>query len=242
MKQVSQRSIALSHGRIAPAPIRHYRIGNWVLAPIAAISGILLTGFVAIHMFGNVKAFFGPEDFNNYAHFLRVAGPPLLPAGGVLWCFRIGLLLVAGAHIWATALITWRAKTHRGPTRTHTSLLSRTMWITGAALIAFVVIHILDLTTGALHRDFTAPTATASSAYENLIASLSRPSFALIYLLAMAALAAHLWHGLQLALFDLGLTANTWRRYLSIIGYAIALIVPLVNMTFPVLIFAGVIT
>lgn len=242
MKQANDHDVALQHGRITPARIRHYRIGNWVLAPIAAITGILLTAFVAVHMFGNLKAFIGPQDFNDYAHFLRVAGPPLLPEGGVLWCFRIGLLIVAGAHIWATLLITWRAKTHRGTVHTTTSLISRSMWITGAALIAFVVIHILDLTTGALHRDFIAPTAQASSAYENLIASLSRPSFALIYLLAMAALALHLWHGLQLALFDLGLSAKKWRRWLSVLGYAIALVVPVVNMSFPLLILAGVIS
>jgi len=36
-----------------------------------AISGIMLVGFVLVHMVGNLKMYLGAEDFNHYAEFLR---------------------------------------------------------------------------------------------------------------------------------------------------------------------------
>ncbi|MDO5727369.1 MAG: succinate dehydrogenase cytochrome b subunit [Bowdeniella nasicola] len=229
-------SDAVEFGRIStPAP-HHYRFGNWALAWMAAMSGILLTVFVAIHMFGNLKAFSGPESFNSYATWLRVAGQPLLPPGGLLWAFRIGLLAIAAVHIFATLLITIRAIAHPAQVRTRATLLSRGMWITGMTLLVFVILHILDLTTGTVHHSFV-----ATDAYGNLVASLSRPTFAGCYILAMAALAAHLWHGLQLAVVDLGVRSARWRQFLQVGGYALALVIPLVNMSFPILILTGVI-
>lgn len=250
---------ALAHGRVRltrsdqdprsdlkqspPPPVRP---SNTTLSAVAAISGAALAVFVAIHMFGNLKVYAGPVSFNDYAHWLRHAGYPLLPAGGLLWAFRIGLLLAALAHIWATLLKTLRA--HRGAHRPQVSakrrgasLISRGMWISGLLLLVFAILHILDLTTGTVAVDFQAPTSATSFAYSNLVASLSRPSFALLYAGAMLALLVHLLHGLWLLASDLGVTGNRTRKAWHILAHLIALIIAAGNLSIPLAIYLGVI-
>ena len=56
--------------RRAPWPVEFYRsaVGKkWVMA----LTGIMLMGFVFVHAFGNLKVYFGAEDFNHYGEFLR---------------------------------------------------------------------------------------------------------------------------------------------------------------------------
>jgi succinate dehydrogenase / fumarate reductase cytochrome b subunit len=47
-----------------------------------ALSGIAMMGFVFFHMVGNLKAYFGEEDLNHYAEFLRDLLYPIAPEAG----------------------------------------------------------------------------------------------------------------------------------------------------------------
>jgi len=53
-----------------------------------AVTGILLVLFLVAHMVGNLKVFFGETSFDNYAHWLRGIGSPLLPETWYLWLQR----------------------------------------------------------------------------------------------------------------------------------------------------------
>ena len=44
-----------------------------------AITGIVLMGFVFVHMIGNLKMYLGPAEFDHYAEFLRELLVPILP-------------------------------------------------------------------------------------------------------------------------------------------------------------------
>ena len=46
---------------------------------LMAASGIVLFGFVLVHMLGNLKLYQGPEKLNAYAEWLREVGSPALP-------------------------------------------------------------------------------------------------------------------------------------------------------------------
>src|SRR5438093_5786983 len=59
---------------------------------VMAISGLLLFGFVVMHMLGNLQIFLGPGPINAYAKFLK-STPELL------WTARIVLLVLAILHI-----------------------------------------------------------------------------------------------------------------------------------------------
>jgi succinate dehydrogenase / fumarate reductase cytochrome b subunit len=43
---------------------------------VMAITGVVLVGFVIVHMVGNLKIFSGPDEINAYSRFLREVGSP----------------------------------------------------------------------------------------------------------------------------------------------------------------------
>ncbi|MFM2032541.1 MAG: hypothetical protein RLZZ297_1306, partial [Chloroflexota bacterium] len=52
---------------------------------IMAVTGVVLYGFVIMHMVGNLKIFTGETHFNEYSEFLRTVGEPALPYSTLLW-------------------------------------------------------------------------------------------------------------------------------------------------------------
>jgi succinate dehydrogenase / fumarate reductase cytochrome b subunit len=155
---------------------------------ITALTGAVLSLFVLGHMVGNLQVFQGPEALNAYAKLLRVE-----PA--LLWTARTVLLASVGLHIWAYLALTRqnmaaRAEGYREVAHKESSFASRSMRVTGPLLLAFIVYHVLHLTTGTVHPDFR-----EGDVYRNLVSGLRVVPVGLIYILAMLALGFHLWHG-----------------------------------------------
>src|SRR5205814_311882 len=71
----------------------------------------------------------------------------------------------------------------------HSSWASRTMMLSGPLIAAFVIFHLLHLTTGTIHPQFI-----PLHAYENLVSGFPVP-FAIVYIVAMVLIAFHLSHG-----------------------------------------------
>lgn len=211
-----------------------------------AVTGVILALFVIVHMVGNLKVYFGAESLNHYALWLRHAFEPLLPYEGLLWILRVVLLACVLAHLICGAILWRRARTARGSFRAPLdwrSFTARSMPVTGLVLLAFVVFHILDLTTGtAGAAGFQAGTETSSHAYENLIGSFQRPAASIVYVVAMLALAAHVAHGVWMAAHDLGVTGRRTRAAIKV-GAGIAAIALLVgNASIPVAVLLGVLS
>jgi succinate dehydrogenase / fumarate reductase cytochrome b subunit len=153
-----------------------------------ALTGVILSGFVLVHMAGNLQVFQGEKALNDYAKLLRVE-----PA--LLWLARLILLGSVGLHIAAWLVLLSRnqqARPVRYASTTHreSTSASRSMRWTGPLLLAFIIYHILHMTTGTVHPSFH-----EGQAYHNLVAGLRVGPVALIYILAMIALGYHLWHG-----------------------------------------------
>ena len=68
-----------------------------------AITGILMLGFVFMHMLGNLKMYLGPTEFIHYAEFLRELLVPLLPLVGAVATVLLGRRLGRSAHMPAIA-------------------------------------------------------------------------------------------------------------------------------------------
>jgi len=79
------------------------------------------------------------------------------------------------------------------------TLAARTLRWGGVLLLVFIVYHLLDLTIGKVN-----PAFQEGDVYANLLGSLQRPLIALFYIIAMAALALHLYHGAWSSLRTLG--------------------------------------
>ena len=166
-------------------PLYRSTIGKKV---IMAVTGLIMVGFVVVHMLGNLQAFQGPERINAYSAFLHSTGE-------LLWVARTVLLVAVILHIDAAVQLTRIAHAARplpyAERRPQVSTLaSRTMRWGGVVLVAFIVFHILHMTTGTVHPSFA-----AGDVYHNLVTGLRVWPVAIFYLLAMAALGLHLYHG-----------------------------------------------
>lgn len=217
-----------------------------------AVTGTIMAAFVTVHMVGNLKAFMGAQAYNSYAAWLREVAYPLLPHEGLLWILRVVLLACIGLHTAAGVELWRRGRASRGRFRRRglpaRATAARSMLITGCLIAVFVVVHILDLTIGRLVASpaYTAPShsdgALHVSAYQNLVASLSRPGMAIFYSAIMLAIALHLAQGLWNVVVDLGGTGERLRRTWLAIALAVAIAVALGNGALPLLILAGVIS
>ncbi len=247
MTVTSSNREALSHGKINIDPLRQQpKVPSWALKLIMAVTGIIFGGFVLVHMIGNMKIFAGDEDFDAYAAFLRTIGYPAVPHEGVLWIFRIVLLVAIILHVYGAFALHARARQSRGKFRREgmvsswNTFTARTMIVTGIVLLAFIIFHILDLTMG------VQPAATDvfhhGDAYANVVASFERPAVAIWYIVAQLALLLHLSHGLWTATSDLGITGRRWRKVMLFISGALPLVVVVGNIFIPVAVLTGLVS
>ena len=155
---------------------------------VMAVSGLILFGFLAAHMLGNLQVFLGREVMNHYAESLR-ANPSLL------WAARLILLASVVLHIWSSidlALLKKQARpgayVKRG--NVQASYASRTMMWSGPIIAAFVVFHLLHLTTGIVHPNFI-----PLDAYGNVVNGFESVPVSISYIIAMVLVGMHLSHG-----------------------------------------------
>ena len=214
---------------------------------LMAVTGFIWFGFLIGHMTGNLKAFQGAEKYNEYAEFLRHIGTPLVPDYSLLWVARIGLLVALGVHILMAVQLWNRSNRARGEGYTskenlNFSWASSLMRWGGVLIAVFVVFHILHMTTGTLHPDFMAPDAEGHHAYHNLVAGLQSPLVAGFYILALAAICAHLWHGLWSLMQTLGANHPKYKHLRRPVAVVFALVIFLGFISVPVSVLAGILS
>jgi succinate dehydrogenase / fumarate reductase cytochrome b subunit len=179
---------------IGTLTLYHSMIGKKV---IMAVSGIILWGYVLLHMLGNLKIFTGAEHFNEYAVWLREVGQPFLPHEGLLWIIRLILLAALILHVVSGVQVAQMERAAR-PTayavrkNLTSSPAGRSMFWGGLAIGLFIIYHLLHFTFGVLQSDFQG----YEQVYHNVVVGFSNPIVSLIYIAAMVALGLHLYHGL----------------------------------------------
>ena len=87
------------------APARSAARSTVALKAIMALSGLIMLGYLILHMYGNLKVFAGQAKFDEYAHHLRIIGEPVLPYSGLLWVVRVVLVVSVLAHIYAACVV-----------------------------------------------------------------------------------------------------------------------------------------
>jgi succinate dehydrogenase / fumarate reductase, cytochrome b subunit len=156
---------------------------------VMAVTGLVLFGFLILHMLGNLQVFLGREVMNHYAETLH--GNP-----GLLWVARIILLVSVVLHTWAAIQLT-AVKAAARPVayvkqgNVQGSTGSRTMMLSGPVIALFVIGHLLHFTTGTIHPQFV-----ELHAYENVITGFANPIAAGLYIGAMILVGFHLSHGI----------------------------------------------
>jgi len=168
---------------------------------IVAITGIILVGFLAGHLSGNLLMFMGRDAFDSYAHFLH----HFLHGAGV-WIARIVLLGSLVLHVAATISLVQqnkaaKAQNYKKETTIQASRSSRLMIWSGVTILSFIVYHILHFT---IRFGKTAEIGEISP-YKMVIYGFQSPLNVIAYIVAMICLCSHLHHGVASIFQTLGL-------------------------------------
>ncbi|MEI2766797.1 MAG: succinate dehydrogenase cytochrome b subunit [Dermatophilaceae bacterium] len=201
-------------------PTRARRTTVWMKILMAS-TGALFVFYVLMHMYGNLKLFFGQAAFDEYAHHLREILTPILPYEGFLWLFRALMIVALGLHAYAAFTLWVRAngaRPQRYAVRSAAKGASRSTWMRwgGVALLLFVVFHLVQFTISKLNFN---PNVTAAkigtSPYQLVVASFQLWWVVLIYVLALIALGLHLFHGVWSGAQTLGWTTSPGARAIA---------------------------
>jgi succinate dehydrogenase / fumarate reductase cytochrome b subunit len=200
-----------------------------------AITGFILFGFVAGHLLGNLQIFIGPDRLNAYAAFLK---------GNLelLWGTRIVLLISVTAHITVTIQL-YRLKNQARPVayakkdNSHSSTASRSMYLTGPMIAAFIVYHLLHLTLGAVHPQFS-----ETDVYSNVIYGFQRWPVSIAYTVAIGLLCLHLRHGISSMFQTLGISHPRYTPRIKAAASLISVLFFIGYISIPAAVLAGVLT
>ncbi len=213
---------------------------------VMAATGLMLFGFVVVHMLGNLQMFMGPEALNGYAVLLK-------KNGAVLWSFRLGLSLVLAVHVATGIVLAWenraaRPDRYEGPnTAFGSSVPARTMVMSGLMVGAFVVYHVLHFTVKVPALNFTGVDfeglrhglAGQADVYGMVICGFRSWPVSVAYIVALGFLALHASHGLAAAAQSLGLKQRSWSPGLDHATRVVALVLLLGYISIPVAVLGG---
>lgn len=170
---------------------------------VMAVTGVVLVGFLLVHMYGNLKIFLGPAYFNEYAAGLRSIGAPIFSHEHLLWLMRVILLGSVVLHITAAVQLTQQDRAGR-PVRyarkrhIKATLASRTMRWGGVTIFLFILYHLLHFTFG--YVGFASGSYRPEQdgqffPYQNVVNGFQVWPVTIFYILALLALGMHLYHG-----------------------------------------------
>lgn len=199
---------------------------------IMAVTGLVMAGFLVLHMAGNLQAFDGPTRINGYSAFLHGTGE-------LLWLVRVVLLVAVVLHIDAAIQLTRIARAARPQDYAErrpqvSTIASRSLRWGGVILAAFIVFHILHMTTGTVHPSFT-----PGDVYHNLVAGFRVWPVAVFYLVAMAALGLHLYHGVWSSARTLGIVRPNPHPLHRPVAVVVAVVVAAGFALIPIAVLAG---
>jgi succinate dehydrogenase / fumarate reductase cytochrome b subunit len=202
---------------------------------VMAITGLILFGFVIGHMLGNLQMFVGANQMNAYAATLKANA-------ALLWGVRIVLLVAVILHIVAAVQLT-RMSLHSRPEGYHykdviqADYAARTMRWSGPIIAVFVIYHLLHFTSGSVHPQFD-----VHDVYRNVILGFRVWPVSVLYIIAMLALALHLWHGVWSLFQTLGLVNPRSDKILHRLAAMATLAIVIGFISIPVAVLAGFIS
>jgi succinate dehydrogenase / fumarate reductase cytochrome b subunit len=204
------------------------------LKAVMAVTGLLMVGYLFTHVAANLLVFRGPALINGYSAVLH-SQPTLL------WVARSVLIVSLVAHVWAAAVLTQRDRAARpiayGVRKPQVSTFaSRTIRWGGLFILFFLVWHILQFSTGTIHP----ARYIAGDPHGNVVRAFQIPWVVALYVVSMAAVGLHLFHGTWSSFRSLGLVKPSEHALRHKTSLVVAGLVWLGFTIIPLAIFAGV--
>ncbi|MBX9742078.1 MAG: succinate dehydrogenase cytochrome b subunit [Chthoniobacterales bacterium] len=209
---------------------------------VVALTGVLLIGFITLHLLGNLAIFLGPEAINSYSEKLHHLGV-------LLWIVRLGLLVVAGLHVFFTMAL-WREnkkaslEKYAVRQKLETTLYARSMRLSGLVVLGFVLFHLAQFTWELTNPDYKnwMDALGRHDVYRMLISAFSNLWVAGFYLLSVGLLALHLAHGVASLFQTLGLTSEKLRPRFERVSLIVAVLFFLGYASIPLAVFFKVVS
>lgn len=173
----------------------HSTLGKKV---VMGATGLIMIAWLFAHMAGNLQIFEGASKINGYAALLHG------PAREVVLLTRVVLLVALVLHVVAAVQLTQldRAARPVGYARQNpqaATVASRTLRWGGLLILGFIVIHLMQFTWGNLLSSFV-----PGDVYHNVLVGFRTPGVVPFYLLALAAVGLHVYHGAWSSFRSLG--------------------------------------
>ena len=190
---------------------------------VMSISGLFLILFLIFHMIMNLVMVFSMDAYDMISEFL-----------GANWYAIAGTLVLAAGfivHILYAILLTLQNRKARGKDRyavTNTkdaSWSSKNMFVLGFAILAFLVLHMIQLWYNMQFKELIGAPDAISHGSKLVIPLFKNPINVIIYLAAFVALWFHLTHGFWSALHSLGWNNKVWIKRLQNLSYVVASII-----------------
>jgi succinate dehydrogenase / fumarate reductase, cytochrome b subunit len=202
---------------------------------VMAVSGLVMVAYLITHVLANLLVFQGPANINAYSAFLH-------GTGGALWVARLVLLAALVLHIVAAVQLAARrfeARPERyaaGRDPQVSTWASRTIRWGGGLILVFLVYHILHFTVGTAHPNFI-----EGNPYHNVAAGFGDLAVVIIYVIAMAAVGLHLYHGVWSSGRSLGMSPPSPHPFRRQVALVLALLIWLGFTVIPIAVYAGVV-
>lgn len=214
---------------------------NWLVRALSSsigkkfvmgITGLLLCGFLIVHLAGNLLLYVGADAYNEYAHALHSQSALLAVA-------EAGLLLLFLAHLVLAVVTTRENKLARG--REDYALKASKqkpfltffphnwMWITGTIVLAFVLLHLADFRMGLRN-----PGSADEAPFDKAVRLLKDPITMSGYLVGVIVLGIHLAHGFASAFQSLGINHPKYNTAIKIVGGLFAAVIAVGFASFPI--------
>lgn len=208
---------------------------------LMALTGFIGYGFVIGHIAGNLLLFVGPDAMNSYGESLRE-----LPFGG-LWIARFVLLAAVVIHVLFAIKLRKEnyaarpVKYAKDETRV-ASLSSRTMGLTGALILFYVIYHLAHFTWRVVAYDGPyVDYLGRDDIYTMVVSSFQQPLISLIYILGMGLVGFHLNHGAWSLFQSLGINHPRYNPVIRVIPPLIGWLVAIAGIAIPIAVLLGII-
>ena len=192
-----------------------------------AISGIFLCIFLLFHLGNNVALFFGSDTFNQMVAVLESIKP-------IIRVMEFSLLAILLLHISNAIYLTRQnnekmlSKYQGGLLNDASSVNSRTMVLTGTAILAFLIFHLSYIWYSyQIHEHSDHGDTYYSILTQNKFGFLGHRLTAILYIVSIALIGSHLKHGFESALKTFGILKKSKLGFIYNLSILFWLIIPL---------------
>jgi succinate dehydrogenase cytochrome b subunit len=209
---------------------------------LTGLTGAGLMAFLVLHLAGNLTLLFGKDAFNGYTHKLEGLGELVIVV-------ELGLLALFLVHI-VSAVSVWRLNrsardvrnsvVHSKGAPSRQTLSSRSMIITGAVLLVFTVLHVLQFRFGPSVREgyvTSLGNEQVRDLYRLVLEKFKQLPFVCAYMAVMVVVGIHLRHGFWSAFQSLGVLTPRLRSLAFSGGAVVAVLMAFGFFILPIYIY-----